>query len=283
MRRMPLAGLIGACSLGMLLTGCTCSSKNGGSLYAGGKPDRGMGLLSGGGRSRTPKADIDGMAKGSLPLPASEASATSFVSSGSSSSGSAGASSTSMGMPNSSSSLTSMSGGSALPLNSSSAMPLSTSTTSMNSSSRPMSNVNTAAIAAPPDSTPLASSPIRQVSYGTGDSSSVKNAAYSSTEIDTTPDLPMKGSGRVIPPPPPPSDSYTPPPSSKAGLSAVKSSTSSSISPWPPTSSTPPPAPPPSISSGSMSNSSSSDASTTSNSSSLSMPSYMMKPKGSDQ
>ena len=46
MGKMPLASLIGACSLGMLLSGCTNSKQNMNQPFAGGRTDKNTGLLS---------------------------------------------------------------------------------------------------------------------------------------------------------------------------------------------------------------------------------------------
>src|SRR5579875_165645 len=291
MGKMPLAGLIGAWGLGMLLTGCNCCNRNGARpSYAGGRAETSMGLFSGQhprNQSTTIPTPLEDATGKSLVSPASTGSDAGFIPRGSSSASAAG-----MTTPSSSGNMTPMSSSSSAPANNSSPTPLSANTTNPSALSSSLSNSNSAWSTPPPGagSNSLPSSPIQQVSHRTSDSphsSNGKAPASSSTDSDGTPYLPSKGPSRIIPAPPSPTDSYTPTPGSKASSTPTKNSTSStkkqpssslsSPSPSPPTDNTSLLSdPPPNVNLKSTSNlSSSSASSSTSSSSPLIGPGYL--------
>jgi hypothetical protein len=279
MGKMPLAGLIGACSLGIFLTGCNGLNKR--PSYAGGRAESSMGLMSGGRRSQStsipaPLEDTAGKSSGS---PSSTVSPTEFVphgsSAGSGSAGSGSASSASMTTPSSPGNMTPMSG--PTPMSSaktSSPSPLSSSMNNGNSVSQTPNGGG---------SNQSSSSPIGQVGHQV-------DTTYPSSDADGTPYLPSKGPSRVIPPPPVTDNSYTLPPtgkiSSSSSSTAPKTTANSGSSKQTPSSSPLPPPPlpsdstslsqpPPSVGSQSTSSTPSSGSAKSTNSTSLMLPDYM--------
>ncbi len=240
MGKIPLTGLIGACSLGLLLTGCNCCNRNTTAPYAGGRAERSMGLLSNQ-RTRNPSTTIptpieDGTGK-SLVSPSSAGADTSFIPRSNSSASSAG-----MTTPSSTGSMTPMSNSSALPSSSNNpAPPTNTNGANPAGLSGSMSRGSSVSpMSSSVGSNSLSSSPIQQVGNSSDNLPPLKTAAYSSADSDGTPHLPTKGPGRVIPAPPPTTDTYSSMPSGKTSSTSTKRAPSSNVSPLPP------PLPPPS-------------------------------------
>ena len=262
MGKMPLAGLIGACSLGIVLTGCNCCNKR--PSYAGGRADSSMGILSGGRKSQNssitaPLEDAGGRSIGSS---SSAVSPTDFVPRSSS------PSSVGMTTPSSSGSMT----------------PMNANTPSPSTLSGPMSSNSSSSQTAfgAGSKNPLPPAPIQQVSHQT-------DTAYPSADADGTAYLPMKGPSRVIPPPPSVNSDPAPLSTKISSTAAPKKPTSGNLSPQTPSSSLPPAPPPPpsdntslsdpppSVNLKSMSSASSSNTAPPTTSTSLMLPDYMKK------
>ncbi len=265
MGKMPLAGLIGACSLGIVLTGCNCSDKR--PSYAGGRAESSMGVLSS--RPKRQNSPIPSPLEDSASRPLSSSSAT--VSGGDFVPRSSSPSSVGMSTPSSSGSMTPMSGASSASASTSSPNTLAGSMSNGSNGSQSLSSTA---------SKQSSSSPIQQVGHQT-------SGAYPSADPDGTAYLPMKGPSRDIPPPPPALNSDIPTPSGKISSTTPKSTSSADVSQRiPSTSSAPPPPPPsdissqlseppPSVNLKSTSSTSSPGASTPTNSTSLMLPGYM--------
>jgi hypothetical protein len=256
MGKMPLATLIGACGLGMLLTGCntTKSNNNPPPPYAGGKADGSLGLLSqkrakpspsplGGGTSLADNSlgSTSSTTAGSTADPLSTTTSNSGAFGGGSTLGGSG---TGMPSPNSfgGASMSNGSGSSYPPANGS----LAPGRGSSGLGSSPAS-LGSGGVSSLPSSSGFgsrtSSSAIQPVGGRSDSFSSVTNASYQNMDKDLTPALPMSGGSlaRSIPPiPPPTSGDYAPLPSSRS--SSASSSTSKTSSSWP----SAPPAPPPS-------------------------------------
>ena len=277
MGKMPLAGLISACSLGILLTGCNCCNKNSTRhAFAGGKAERGMGLF--GQRPRSPSTSVppplDAAAGNSLNSPSSPESGAS-ISRGSSSNGAG------MMTPNSSDTMTPISSSATLSSNSSATLPLNANNANMISSGALPSSMSNGNAALPMVSNgggnQFSSSTIQKVSHETGPISST-------TVSDNASSLPTKASGQTSLPPPPDMSSSTPSSNGKASRFTMKSKTNGNLSSL----SSPPPSPspsdsasllsdpPPSVSLGTSSKTSNASATTSTNSAGPSLPSYLM-------
>jgi len=303
MGKMPLAGLISACSLGILLTGCNCCNKNSTRhAFAGGKAERGMGLF--GQRPRSPSTSVppplDAAAGNSLNSPSSPESGAS-ISRGSSSNGAG------MMTPNSSDTMTPISSSATLSSNSSATLPLnannantlssnSSATLSSNSSATLPLNANNANMissGALPSSMSNGNAALPMVSNGGGNqfsSSTIQKVSHetgpisSTTVSDNASSLPTKASGQTSLPPPPDMSSSTPSSNGKASRFTMKSKTNGNLSSL----SSPPPSPspsdsasllsdpPPSVSLGTSSKTSNASATTSTNSAGPSLPSYLM-------
>ncbi len=258
MGKMPLAGLIGACSIGMLLTGCNCCNKqNSRPSYMGGKADAPTDFTRSKPKGNSLAPDLNA---GSVPLDSTSSSGAGLTS---------GLAPASQGMSNSSNvggtmmpnntAGTPMSGNyPALPSSNNPAMPpLGANTPSMGSSASLTNNGGGALAASSYSGNGAAPAPIQQVGNRGDDSSTVKDAGFSGFS-DTSSPMSSSGMGRAAIPPPPNVNPYPPtPPSSPMSGGNSPSSMSSALPPPPP----PPPsdnsnllmAPPPNVNSGSSS------------------------------
>jgi hypothetical protein len=216
MGKMPLAGLIGACGLGILLTGCNCCNKR--PAYAGGRAESSMGVFGQHqkNQSTTVPAPIDDTSGKSLGSPSSTVSPQDFVPRGSSA-GSSRASNAGMTTPSSSGNMTPMSDTPPVKPNT---IGQDTNSIGQDTLSKPANNSN--AISMTPSGTGSngSSSPaIQQISHRS-------DADNATADADGTPYFPSKGPSRVIPPPPPTANSYTtPPPSGKTSSSSTTTTT----------------------------------------------------------
>jgi hypothetical protein len=239
MGKMPFAGFIGACSLGMMLTGCNCCDKqNQGtrSTYAGGLADKGMGITK---PKRANSASTDLASKaGDYVMPPSYAGSPAAANSLASSSGggSAGTYRTAAAPPGSYGNMPSTSGNASLPPSIGSGMTASANQTIPGGMASSMSNTSPTSLSASGagnnrlPSSPIQPPPIQQVSGLMSSSPGVKTAAFSSAGGDPSLPLPVKGANDVmIPPPPNTLNASIPPPSGKASSSTTKSTASTNL------------------------------------------------------
>ena len=235
MGKMPLTSLIGACSIGMLLTGCNCCKQNTNPPYAGGRADRGMGLLSPGKASNSSSADLAASAGAPVNPPASPSSTGAapitdpLATSGTNANPNFGMNSGSMVIPGNSGGMPAMGGASSLPTSPAPGTPVSMGTTSLGGQLSPTGSSLSPMMTSAAGSSRLSSPAIQQAGLQGDSSSQVTNASYRPIDPDSTPSLPMTGpnSAMSIPPPPPIKSTYPAPTSSTAKSGTAKSKTSS--------------------------------------------------------
>lgn len=250
MGKMPLASLISACSIGMLLTGCNCC-KHGTKPFAEGK-DQSMHLFSRSTPNNSASA-LDSVPLNSVnspsPVGAAPLGAPLSTAAGSGNpnlsmnSGGMGMSTNPGGMP-------AMGGMPVPPSNPPTSPAMSMNSGSLGSQLSPMAPDLSPSVTAGGAGSGLPSSAVQQASHQVDGLSSLQKAAYHPSERELAPALPTKSPSRAmtIPPPPPiPMAPLTPSPSAMKS-NAAKVKTSGDSEAWmnsKAASSVPPPSPQP--------------------------------------
>lgn len=233
MGKQPLASLIGACAVGMLLTGCNCCKPGTRASFAQGKADRGMGLTH---NTRNRNVSTGPITQGA-PLNSSTSFTPAATGYGSGSLGTNGTTSNTPGYGTGT--MPSMGGNAALPANTPSATSLGANTPSGGNQTGLMGSAAAPSMTASGSGSSRMSLPqIQQTSYQTSEFPPVKNAPSSSSAFGAASASPTKNAAGAIKLPSP---SKTTNLSPEQFSSPAKSTMSSGIS------SPPPPPPPPSI------------------------------------